>query len=439
MSDDISEGKVSVEERKIAEISATDIKNLNKTLQKISKIVGFDPSKNQGMKDILKEINKNTVENKKNLEKTKINNDRNLSAVKQDELKAALDKKATDEITKFDKGIDSGNNILKLLIDNINNINTDTNNKDINDFIALNIQELSRTFMDANTVVEIIGDKKNQRLRDAIAEIRSVLDDPSDYDLAKLQKLKTALDKLGSIKGEWATTTWFKDKFDFYKASGILVGGISITFVGGLIALATFGSNQQTGSSGSQVTSPSANVNLTPQQIQAIMTAMALNISGCYMLTNDSGRIIVKRLDGCSEWYNDGMNQGFCSCVKTTDKKTLPDCKDQTLCTSPYCLNQGDCTTISGAKKCNQNNEQLYMCNGESANEDGFVMYFYQFIPPSAIPSTIINLLSQKEQQDVNKKLIIIIVISVIVIIVICVIIYIMMNKKSKMKKLKSK
>jgi hypothetical protein len=438
MSDGISEGKVSVEERKIAEISATDIKNLNKTLQKISKIVGFDPSKNDAMKDILKEINKKTVENKKKLEIEKIDKDDDLSPVKKNKLKAALEKKATDEITKFDKGIDSGNNILKLLIDNIND-KTKIDDQVINDYIGKSIQKLSKTFMDDNTVDEIIGDKKNQRLRDAIAEIRSVLYDPSDYDLAKLQKLKTALDKLGSIKGEWATTTWFKDKFDFYKASGILVGGISITFVGGLIALATFGSNQQTGSSGSQVTSPSANVNLTPQQIQAIMTAMALNISGCYMLTNDSGRIIVKRLDGCSEWYNDGMNQGFCSCVKTTDKKTLPDCKDQTLCTSPYCLNQGDCTTISGAKKCNQNNEQLYMCNGESANEDGFVMYFYQFIPPSAIPSTIINLLSQKEQQDVNKKLIIIIVISVIVIIVICVIIYIMMNKKSKMKKLKSK
>jgi hypothetical protein len=179
---------------------------------------------------------------------------------------------------------------------------------------------------------------------------------------------------------------------------------------------------------------PSQTGGLTPWGAEILTSLIIEKISGCYMFTNNGGKLTATRLDGCSDWYNNMDNQFYCSCFKTTDVKTLPtadDCKDE-ACNSPYCLNQSLTCQKPYAKKCNQ---QLYMCNGQSINDDGFVFYAYQYFPPEAIMAV----LTEMTEEDNKSNIVPIIIGSVIIIVVILLIIYLMMNSKKGKKGRKNK
>jgi hypothetical protein len=183
---------------------------------------------------------------------------------------------------------------------------------------------------------------------------------------------------------------------------------------------------------------PSQTGELTPWDAEILTSLIVEKISGCYMFTNNGGKITATRLDGCSNWYNNMNNQFYCSCFKTTDtKKTLPtpdDCKDE-ACNSPYCLNQiqSSCQK-SDTKKCNVDNE-LYMCNGNSINDEGFVFYAYQYFPPEAIMAVLTEIAENENKSNIVP----IIIGSVIIIVVIFVIIYLIMHSKKGKKKLINK
>ena len=149
------------------------------------------------------------------------------------------------------------------------------------------------------------------------------------------------------------------------------------------------------------------------------------------MVTNN-GTLTTTRLEGCSDWYNNPQNRLLCSCFRTTDSQTLPDCtkQDSESCKYPYCLNQNSLCTQSDATKCSTlDNQKLYMCNGESIDKQGFVMYTYQYFPPEAVTSTIINVLLDNQPQKSNN-IFKYIIIGVIILVIILIVIYIMMNAK---------
>ena len=184
------------------------------------------------------------------------------------------------------------------------------------------------------------------------------------------------------------------------------------------------------------------NKGLTPDDLKLLSLTVSTKISGCYMFSkNSKGELIAEKLNDCSDWYNNFENQLYCSCMKISDTKTsdiTSFCTDSEICKSPFCLNQNSICQTSNAKKCTLNdNKPLYMCNGNSIDDEDFVLYAYQYYPPESIYATITNLSIELEQPD-NNNFIKIIIISVIIMIIIFIVIYIMMNRKvikSKRKK----
>jgi len=422
--------------KKEAKKIVDDVKKSNTSLEKIFKQLQYDPSKNKDLTEALQNIVKEDIERKLQADRNLISAKADLSNDEKKKLIEEANAKAEEEIKKIEEKFKNGDSVLKILIDKINDV--DNANK-LEIYIAQDIVDNARTFVSKFDID--LTDK--QRLKDEAKKVLDILkmEATTIYKPDMLKKLQNGLVNIGKIAAEWPITTFIKN--NFATTSGILgiALGLLLAITGGILLM--YLTPLFTGSPGESPGSPNTpsptETTITPRDLQAIMTVMSLSVSGCYIVTNNSGNISIIRLEGCSDWYNNDNNQIYCGCTKTTNLSApqLPDCTDSTLCNSPYCLNQGNCTT-SGAGKCiTADNQKLYMCNGQSLDQDGFVFYKYQFYPPSAVPSTIINLLAQKD--DDNKKLTtIIVVIAVLVLITIFVTMYIMMNKKNGKMKLKS-
>jgi hypothetical protein len=177
---------------------------------------------------------------------------------------------------------------------------------------------------------------------------------------------------------------------------------------------------------------PNNNSYITPKGLEILKLIISEKISGCYIFTNNNGILTSKRLEGCSEWYNNIENQLNCRCSTITEQKTISDCNNIDDCNLPFCLGKNNCKEPD--KKCKTDDNQiLYMCNGDNIDKKDFVFYAYQYFPPDMVTAVITELYYNEENTSNNIKKI---VFSIIFIIIIILIIYIIMNsKKRKLKK----
>ena len=176
----------------------------------------------------------------------------------------------------------------------------------------------------------------------------------------------------------------------------------------------------------------------TVQQAK-LATAVIANFNnrtqGCFMFTSSSTPI---KLDGCSDWYNEGDNKFLCKCGPLVNSLQTSNCDKDDDCTLPYCLGKQCSKKVDGEPlACSRNDKTtlpLYQCTSVNRDDPNFINYQYSDVMPLGWVPNIYQTNKVIYEEGKNKKsnLWLYIGIAVFVFVIIAFGMYYFRNKKIK-------